>query len=150
MFGHKHEKKRMIALDAELDGMRPSRIIQLSYLIIDGRRIRGKNFYFSVDAINRHARKVHGLGVGQLRRLSGGDLFAHHADEIYRDFEKCGMVIGHDVAGDMRYLRDEFARVGVKFPDIPRFCTLQHYTREANIPLKQDPSKLKPLSLIHI
>ena len=54
------------------------------------------------------------------------------------------MVIGHDVAGDMRYLRDEFARVGVKFPDIPRFCTLQHYTREANIPLKQDPSKLKP------
>ena len=126
MFGHKHEKKRMIALDAELDGMRPSRIIQLSYLIIDGHRIRGKNFYFSVDAINRHARKVHGLGVGQLRRLSGGDLFAHHADEIYRDFEKCGMVIGHDVAGDMRYLRDEFARVGVKFPDIPRFCTLQH------------------------
>ena len=87
MFGHKHEKKRMIALDAELDGMRPSRIIQLSYLIIDGRRIRGKNFYFSVEAINRHARKVHGLGVGQLRRLSGGDLFAHHADEIYRDFE---------------------------------------------------------------
>ena len=131
MFGHKHEKKRMIALDAELDGMRPSRIIQLSYLIIDGRRIRGTNFYFSVDAINRHA-------------LSGGDLFAHHAAEIYRDFEKCGMVIGHDVAGDMRYLRDEFARVGVKFPDIPRFCTLQHYTREANIPLKQDPSKLKP------
>ena len=107
----------MIALDAELDGMRPSRIIQLSYLIIDGRRIRGKNFYFSVDAINRHARKVHGLGVGQLRKLSGGDLFAHHADEIYRDFEKCGMVIGHDVAGDMRYLRDEFARIGVEFPD---------------------------------
>ena len=59
MFGKKHEKKRMIALDAELDGMRPSRIIQLSYLIIDGRRIRGKNFYFSVEAINRHARKVH-------------------------------------------------------------------------------------------
>lgn len=144
MFGSRHEKKRMIALDAELDGMRPSRIIQLSYLIIDGRRIRGKNFYFSVEAINRHARKVHGLGVGQLRRLSGGDLFAHHADEIYRDFSKCGMVIGHDVAGDMRYLRDEFARIGVQFPDIPRFCTLQHYTQEANIPLKQNPGKLKP------
>ena len=127
------EKKRMIALDVELDGMRPSRIIQLSYLIVDGRRVRGKNFYFSVEAINRHARKVHGLGVGQLKRLSGGDLFAHHADEIYRDFERCGMVIGHDVAGDMRYLCEEFLRIGVKF-----------YTEEAHIPLKQNPQKLKP------
>ena len=115
------EKKRMIAVDAELDGMHPSRIIQLSYLIIDGRRIKGKNMYFSVEAINRHARKVHGLGIGQLRRLSGGDLFAHHADEIYRDFSKCSLVIGHDVAGDMRYLREEFRRIGVQFPEIEQF-----------------------------
>ena len=44
---------RMIALDVELDGMHPSRIIQLSYLIIDGRRVRGKNMYFKARAINR-------------------------------------------------------------------------------------------------
>ena len=53
-------------------------------------------------------------------------------------------MIGHDVAGDMRYLREEFARIGVRLPDIPQFCTLKHYTKEANIPLKQNPNVLKP------
>ena len=142
--------ERMIALDVELDGMHPSRIIQLSYLIIDGRRVRGKNMYFAVKAVNRYAKKVHGLSVYQLRKLSGGDVFAYRADEIYNDFKNCKLVIGHDVAGDMRYLREEFARIGVKLPEIPVFCTLKHYTREANIPLKQNPNVLKPPKLVEL
>ena len=137
----------MIALDVELDGMHPSRIIQLSYLIIEGRRVRGKNMYFAAKAINRHAKKVHGLGVYQLRKMSGGDIFACRADEIYNDFKDCKLVIGHDVAGDMRYLKWEFARIGVELPDIPLFCTLKHYTEEAHIPLKQNPNILKPPKL---
>lgn len=139
--------KRMIALDVELDGMRPSRIIQLSYLIIDGRRVRGKNMYFSVNAINRYAKRVHGLGIGQLRRLSRGDIFAFRAPEIMRDFKNCTLVIGHDVSGDMRYLRYELKRVGLELPHIEQFCTLKRYTEEANIPLKQNPAKLKPPKL---
>jgi len=135
---------RQIALDVELDGMRPSRIIQLSYLIIDGKRIRGKNMYFSVEAVNRYAKKVHGLSAAQLHTLSGGDIFACRADEIYRDFKDCKLVIGHDVAGDMRYLKSEFKRIGVQFPDIDIFCTLKHYTEEAHIPLKQNPRVIKP------
>ena len=67
----------MIALDVELDGMHPSRIIQLSYLIIDGRRVRGKNMYFKAKAINRYARKVHGLGVYQLKKLSDNGIEFH-------------------------------------------------------------------------
>jgi len=136
--------ERMIALDVELDGMHPSRIIQLSYLIIDGRKVRGKNMYFASKAVNRYAKKVHGLSVSQLRKLSGGEIFAHRADEIYNDFKNCKLVIGHDVAGDMRYMKSEFARIGVEFPDIPVFCTLKHYTKEANIPLKQNPKVLSP------
>lgn len=141
---------RMIALDVELDGMHPSRIIQLSYLIIDGRRVRGKNMYFKSKAINRYARKVHGLGVYQLKKLSGGDIFACRADEIYNDFKDCKLVIGHDVAGDMRYLRAEFRRVGITLPEIPIFCTLKHYTEEAHIPMKQNPSQLKPPKLTEL
>ena len=140
----------MIALDVELDGMHPSRIIQLSYLIVDGRRVRGKNMYFKAKAINRYARKVHGLGVYQLKKLSGGDIFACRADEIYNDFKDCKMVIGHDVAGDMRYLRAEFRRVGVTLPEIPAFCTLKHYTEEAHIPMKQNPNQLKPPKLTEL
>ena len=141
---------RMIALDVELDGMHPSRIIQLSYLIIDGRKIRGKNMYFKAKAINRHAKQVHGLGVYQLKKLSGGDIFACRADEIYNDFKDCTLVIGHDVAGDMRYLNAEFKRVGITLPEIPIFCTLKHYTKEANIPMKQNPNVLKPPKLTEL
>lgn len=135
---------KYIALDVELDGMRPSRIIQLSYLIIEGRKIRGKNMYFAAKSINRYARQVHGLSVYQLRRLSNGEIFAQRADEVFRDFQDCKMVIGHDVGGDMRYLRREFERVGLQLPHIPIFCTLKHYTEEAHIPLKQNPNVLKP------
>ena len=135
---------KLIALDVELDGMRPSRIIQLSYLIIEGRHVRGKNMYFAAKSINRHAREVHGLSTYELRKLSNGEGFVDHLDEIYRDFADCKMVIGHDVSGDMRYLRNEFARVGIKLPEIPIFCTLKHYTEEAHIPLKQNPNVLKP------
>ena len=110
---------KWIAVDVELDGMHPSRVIQLSYLVIEGRRVRGKNMYFATKAVNRYAKKVHGLSVYQLKKLSGGDVFACRADEIYNDFKDCKLVIGHDVAGDMKYLKAEFARIGVKLPDIP-------------------------------
>ena len=118
IFGKLFKKyDKYIALDVELDGMHPSRIIQLSYLIIEGRKIRGKNFYFSAKAINRYAREVHGISVYQLRKLSGGKGFLDYADEIYRDFIDCKLIIGHDVAGDIRYLRREFDRIGVKLPN---------------------------------
>lgn len=141
---------KLIAMDVELDGMHPSRIIQLSYLIIEGRKVRGKNFYFAAKAINRYARQVHGLSVYQLRKLSGGKTFIDHADEIYRDFADCKMIIGHDVAGDIRYLRREFDKIGVKLPNYEIFCTLKHYTQEAHIPLKQNPRVLKPPKLTEL
>ena len=135
---------KWISVDVELDGMHPSRIIQLSYIIIEGRKIRGKNFYFATRAINRYARKVHGLSVYQLKQLSGGKGFVDHIDEIYRDFADCKLIIGHDVAGDVKYIRREFQRYGIQLPDYPIFCTLRHYTEEAHIPLKQNPKVLKP------
>lgn len=136
--------EKWIAVDVELDGMHPSRIIQLSYIVIEGRKIRGKNFYFAAKAINRYARKVHGLSVYQLKKLSGGKGFVDHMDEIYRDFADCKLIIGHDVAGDVKYIKREFQRYGVRLPDYPVFCTLKHYTEEAHIPLKQNPKVLKP------
>ena len=135
---------KWIAVDVELDGMHPSRIIQLSYIVIEGRRIRGKNFYFAAKAINRYARKVHGLSVYQLQKLSGGKGLIDHVDEIYRDFADCKLVIGHDVAGDVKYIRREFQQLGIELPNYPVFCTLKHYTEEAHIPLKQNPKVLKP------
>ena len=142
--------EKWISVDVELDGMHPSRIIQISYLIIEGRKVRGKNMYFSVRAVNRYAKKVHGLSAAQLRKLSHGETFASRADEIYNDFKDCALVIGHDVGGDMRYIRSEFQRLGMSFPNIPIFCTLKHYTKEANIPLKSNPNVLKPPKLTEL
>ena len=135
---------KWIAVDVELDGMHPSHVIQLSYLVIEGRRIKGKNFYFPARNINRYARKVHGLSVGMLKDLSQGKTFEDHMEEIYRDFQDCKLVIGHDVGGDIRYIRRDFQRYGLQLPNYPTFCTLKHYTEEAHIPLKQNPKVLKP------
>ena len=52
-----------------------------------------------------------------------------------------------EYAAETCRLRSEFNRIGVKFPDYPIFCTLKHYTKEANIPLKQNPNVLKPPKL---
>ena len=37
-----------------------------------------------------------------------------------------------------------FQRYGVNLPSYAIFCTLKHYTEECHIPLKQNPSVLKP------
>lgn len=141
---------KWISVDVELDGNRPSRIIQLSYLIIEGRRVRGKNFYYAVPSVNRYAKKVHGLGVYELHKLSGGKGFASSAEEVYEDFKDCKLIIGHDVGGDLKYIRSEMARAGYKLPEYPIFCTLKHYTQEAHIPLKQNPNVLKPPKLTEL
>ena len=135
---------RRIALDIEADGMRPNNVCQLSYLIIRGPFVRGKNMFFAVRAVNRYAQRVHGFSAAQLRKLSGGDKFAHRADEIYRDFSRCQQIIGHDVSNDIRYISTEFRRIGVEFPKLEPFCTMKRYTELLHIPQKQNPSKLKP------
>lgn len=138
------KSKTQIVFDIETDGSRECRICQLSYLIVSRWRVRGKNMYFKLDYMNYHAQKVHGLSIYKLRRLSGGDIFAYRADEIYRDFARAELWIGHDVQGDVRYLTQEFRRLGMHLPQAPTFCTLKKYTREVGIPLKQNPAKLKP------
>lgn len=136
--------KKIIVFDIETDGSRESRVCQLSYLIVGRWRVRGKNMYFKLDYMNYHAQKVHGLSIYSLRRLSGGDIFASRADEIYRDFADADMWVGHDVACDVRYITNEFSKLGVKLATPRLFCTLKRYMREANIPLKQNPAVLKP------
>ena len=144
MFGNKHEKKRMIALDAELDGMRPSRIIQLSYLIIDGRRIRGEKLLFLVEAINRHARKCTGWAWGSCAASRGATSLPTTPTRSIAILRNAAWSSATTWRATCAICATNLPRIGVKFPDIPRFCTLQHYTKEANIPLKQNPSKLKP------
>ena len=142
--------EKMIAVDVELDGLHPSHIIQLSYLIIEGKKVKGKNFYFRARAINRYARQVHGLSVSDLRRLSNGETLADRAEEVYNDFRDCSMVIGHDVGGDMKYIRRELAQYGYNLPQPAIFCTLKHYMQEAHIPRKDNPKLIKPPKLVEL
>lgn len=138
------KKRYQIVFDIETDGSKTSRVCQLSYLMVSRWRVNAKNMYFKLDYMNYHAQKVHGLSIYKLRRLSGGEIFADRADEIYRDFTNAEVWIGHDVQCDVRYLTNEFRRIGVDIRPPATFCTLKRYTREVNIPLKQNPSKLKP------
>ena len=141
------KRRYSIVFDIENDGSKSSRVCQLSYLKVYRWHVKGKNMYFKLDYMNYHAQKVHGLSVYKLRRLSNGEIFADRADEIYKDFANAEVWIGHDVQCDVRYLTGEFKRIGVNIAPPATFCTLKRYTKDVNIPLKDNPNKLKPAKL---
>ena len=141
------KRRYSIVFDIETDGTKNSRVCQLSYLKVYRWSVKGKNMYFTLDYMNPHAQQVHGLSVRKLRQLSGGERFSARMDEIYSDFMNAEVWIGHDVQCDVRYLTGEFRRQGIIIKPPATFCTLKRYTETLHIPLKQNPSKLKPPKL---
>lgn len=140
---------RAIVFDVESTGTTQPQVCQLAYIIMDGEQVTARNYYFKVDAMNSYAYKVHRLSVKALNTLSGGRTFADRAAEISRDFYWADMLIGHGVAGDIDYLRREFDRLGLRFPQHRRFCTMHHFTGrcgEATLPGgKPKPPRLSEL-----
>ena len=77
----------IIYLDTETTGLRPGQICQLSYVIQDGQQVRGKNFFYTVDAVEYGAFMVHGFSVEKLKSLSKGKRFSDSILEVKEDFE---------------------------------------------------------------
>ncbi|MCL2165020.1 MAG: 3'-5' exonuclease [Oscillospiraceae bacterium] len=125
---------RIIVFDTETTGYAPGNICQLSYIIDDDGDVSSKNLYFSVAYVEPGAQKLHGLSVAALTKLSGGQTFESHADEILSDFESCDCWISHNFNFDKSFLFAEFRRVGVK-PRINNFfCTMKYFTPICKLP----------------
>jgi DNA polymerase-3 subunit epsilon len=119
---------RTIVFDVESTGTTRPQVCQLAYIIAGDEGLTARNYFFKVDAMNSYAYKVHRLSMSALKRLSGGQTFADRAGEISRDFYWADVYAGHGVSGDIDYLRREFARLELNFPERRRFCTMHYFT----------------------
>ena len=141
---------KRIVFDIEATGLSEAQICQLSYLIVDDSGVVGKNQFFAVDDMNPDAEAVHGFSMEMLEEVSGGLRFADLASAIYAEFASANLFIGHNVAADVRYLQMEFARLDMKLPKIPTFCTMNHFTSDVNLKMKVNIGRPKPPKLIEL
>ena len=80
--------------------------------------------------------KVIPASAGELLRTQlGNDFGAYVLNDLGLELSAVVGVFGGE---------QKFKRIGKTLTPPATFCTLKRYTREANIPLKQNPSKLKP------
>ena len=134
----------IIVFDTEATDLVPGQICQLSYLMVDDMQVQGKNLFFSVDDMSEGAQEVHGFSMDMLTELSGGLYFEDMAQEIFDDFSRASLLVGHNVAADDRYLRVEFERAGMKLKKIATFCTMNYATGITNLKRKVEIGRPKP------
>ena len=91
----------------------------------DGKETTAKNFFFTVKRVDYGAYLVHGFSAEKLKVLSGGKTFKDHIDEIEKDFLRADVVVTHNTAFDLMFLRREFERVGRELVLKGSFCTMK-------------------------
>lgn len=141
---------RLIVFDTEATDLTPGQICQLSYLIVDGNQVTGKNMFFQVDSMSEGAQEVHGMSMEDLRALSGGNRFEDRAQEIFDDFSSVSTLVGHNVSADDRYLRVELTRLNMNLGRINTFCTMNYFTSETALKRKVNTGRPKPPKLCEL
>ncbi len=126
---------KTIIFDTETTDLKPGRICQLTYVILNEGHSIGKNFFFTVDFVSPSAEAVHGFSVQQLEELSDGRRFFSSAQEIYDDF--CdAIIVGHNVDFDISFMKLEMDNAGFEFSyackidtmkEFAPYCRLPHY-----------------------
>lgn len=138
---------KIICFDTEATDLTPGQICQLSYLMIEDGAVTGKNMYFAVDEMSEGAQEVHGMSIEDLDELSGGERFEDRVDEIFADFSGSGLLVGHNVAADDRYIRVEFERCGLNLGKKKTFCTMNYFTGVMNMKRRVNIGRPKPPKL---
>lgn len=97
------------------------------------------------------ARKVHGFDDETLSRQQS---FASSAKLIHRMLQESEMIVAHNAAFDLRFLKHEFQIAGLETPEIPVFCTMQAWKQSgaagsASLDVVCDQLHLKRNSDLH-
>lgn len=132
--------------DTETTGLRESQICQLAYIIDDGTKIYGKNFFFSVADMNEYAYRVHGFSKEDLELLSKGRMFKDCYREINEDFNKASVLVAHNAKFDINMMTLEYKRLGKVFEYNNHLCTMRTMTNYMQLPKAQGKG-FKPPSL---
>lgn len=141
---------KIIVFDTETTSLKPGQICQLAYLTVDNGVISGKNMFFTVDDMDERSRDVHGFSMEMLEELSEGKTFSDRAPEIHDDFSKAEMIVGHNVAFDIRFLKAEFERCALEFSKAKPFCTMNYFTGNMMMKRKFQTYRPKPPKLIEL
>ena len=121
-------------------------ICQLSYLVFNDGAKKAVNRYFTVNSMNPHAYKVHGLSKYRLAELSGGKRFVDCADEVCDDLCDCDYIIGHNVRADIAALRTEFQRCKLPYRYRNHICTMRHFSNALKLVSKTGAKRYPKLS----
>lgn len=137
---------RTIIFDTEANGYKDEQICQLSYIMRENGEHVSKNYYFAVSSMNPYAQKVHGLSKAKLDELSSGKRFHHSYVEIFEDFRKADLLIGHNVASDISRLRLEFFRCDAILRPPKTLCTMKFFNNALKLSNKDGQKKYPKLS----
>lgn len=124
----------ILYLDTETTGLRPGNICQLSYIMQLKKSLVAKNLFFTVDYVEPGALSVHGFSVPRLIELSNGKRFKDMVEEVERDFSKADVIVSHNTAFDLMFLRSEFESLGMVFLCRDSFCTMKNMTPVCKLP----------------
>ena len=126
---------KVVILDTETTGFKTeiNQIGQLAYLIIINGEVKSKkNFFFTVDKMDKGAENTHGFSIEKLKSLSNGKRFSHYAQEIFEDLDEA-MIVCHNSQFDIPFIQIEFERIGVRIKPQNIFCTMKYYTNVLKI-----------------
>ncbi|MEQ8199256.1 MAG: 3'-5' exonuclease [Clostridiaceae bacterium] len=123
---------KLLFFDTETTSIRPGRICQLSYIIVDSgvkpQNTYGKNYFFTVDEMDPSAEAIHGFSLEKLYDLSSGKYFEDSYENFVDDFINADFIIGHNVSFDIKFLSHELLYIlGEEFRAKNAFCTMNYY-----------------------
>lgn len=123
---------KLVFLDTETTDKSPGQVCQLTYIIYDtnadpDNRVKGKNFFFSVDFVSDTAYKVHGFDLESLKTLSGNLTFKDLYKLFRKDLTESDFILGHNINFDISFLNKEFERLGMEFKPKNLFCSMNYF-----------------------
>lgn len=124
----------ILFFDTETTGLTPGHVIQLSYAMLSGEKVTGKNFYFYVPYVPPESTAVHGLTVEKLYELSGGRTFGEFLEEIDDDFRAADLTVAHNFAFDYKFMSAEFSYYERIFHYNESFDTMKKFTPLLKLP----------------
>jgi DNA polymerase III epsilon subunit family exonuclease len=116
--------KEYLVLDVETTSFSKNefRIIEIAFIVITADGFRKKSWHTLVDPECKVTfTKVHGLTDEDVKEAPK---FSQIADYLAKEMAN-RIMVGHNISYDYGVLKQEFARIGVKMPSLPRICTLQ-------------------------
>lgn len=114
----------IVFLDVETTGLESyARVVTLGMVWSVGREFDAMHLVFDPRTdCNPEAAAIHGWDDWTLRFQ---DLFVDHAPAIHAVIARASAVVAHNAAFDIRFLEREFRKVGLEWPDVPVYCTME-------------------------